>query len=153
MRADYCLKFGEIDDLSSWMDLVILVRANFPGLENDEEIENHKQTVMKNIKRNSAICVKKDNAVVGVLIFSFNQNCLSCMAVHPDHRRNGIASAMIEKMLAVLPLDKNIWVTTFREDDKKGISPRALYKKFGFVEDELNIEFDYPHQKFVLHRK
>jgi len=37
--------------------------------------------------------------------------------------------------------------------DEKGIKPRALYKKFGFSEDELTIEFGYPHQKFILHRK
>ena len=27
---------------------------------------------------------------------------------------------------------------------------QALYKKFGFVEDELIEEFGYPNQKFVL---
>jgi len=44
-------------------------------------------------------------------------------------------------------------VYTFRENDEKGIAPRALYKKFGFVEGELNMELNYPHQKFILHRK
>ena len=79
-------------------------------------------------------------------------NDLSCMAVHPEHRRNGIASAMIKKMLSILPFNKDVWVTTFREGDDKGVSPRALYKKMGFVEDELTMDFDYPHQKFVLRR-
>lgn len=40
-----------------------------------------------------------------------------------------------------------------REGDVKGIAPRPLYKKFGFEEDELIIEFEYPVQKFILHRK
>lgn len=75
------------------------------------------------------------------------------MAVHPSHRRKGIASAMIEKMLSLFPNEVDITVTTFREDDIKGIAPRALYKKYGFEEDELVTEFDYPNQKFVLHRK
>lgn len=153
MKSDYFLKFGEINDLSSWMDLVTLMRSNFPPLENDEELEKYKQTVIKNMNRQSAICVKKNDVVVGVLIFSFNVNCLSCMAVHPEHRRKGIASAMIDKMLSILPSDRDVWVTTFREDDEKGVSPRALYKQFGFVEDDLIMEFDYPHQKFVLHRQ
>ena len=152
MKDKYVLKFGEIDDLTSWMDLVTLVRHNFPPLIDNEELEKHKQTVIKNMDRKSAICVKEENKVVGVLIFSFNQNCLSCMAVHPEHRRNSIASAMIEKMLAVLPSNKDVWVTTFREEDNKGIAPRTLYKKFGFVEDALTMDFDYPHQKFILHR-
>ena len=46
---------------------------------------------------------------------------------------------------------KDITVSTFRENDSKGAAPRALYKKFGFAEDELIEEFGYPNQKFVLH--
>lgn len=42
-------------------------------------------------------------------------------------------------------------MSTFREDDIKGIAPRSLYKKFGFEEDELIEEFGYPNQRFVLH--
>ncbi|QSX06581.1 GNAT family N-acetyltransferase [Sedimentibacter sp. zth1] len=92
------------------------------------------------------------NIVVGILLFSYNQSCLSCMAVHPSYRKRGIATAMINKMLSIMPKGKDITVSTFIENDNKGIAPRALYKKFGFVEDELCIEFNYPNQKFVLHR-
>jgi ribosomal protein S18 acetylase RimI-like enzyme len=152
MKDSYTLKLGEINDLSSWMELVVLVRLNFPGLEDDKEIENHKQAVIKNINRKTAICVKKDDTVVGVLIFSKDRSEIGCMAVHPKHRRSGIATTMISKVLSILPLDKNIKVNTFREEDEKGVSPRALYKKLGFVEDELNMEFNYPHQKFILYR-
>jgi hypothetical protein len=56
-------------------------------------------------------------------------------------------------MISLFPSDVNISVTTFRKDDMKGIAPRSLYKKYGFEEDELVIEFEYPHQKFILHRK
>ena len=48
MKDNYVLKFGETKDLSSWMELVTLVRNNFPGLENDEEIEKHEQIVIRN---------------------------------------------------------------------------------------------------------
>ena len=75
------------------------------------------------------------------------------MAVNPNHRRKGIASAMIEKMISLFPDNLDISVTTFRENDIKGIAPRPLYKKYGFEEDELVIEFEYPEQKFILHRK
>lgn len=40
---------------------------------------------------------------------------------------------------------------TFRENDDKGIAPRALYSKFGFQEGELTEEFGYPNQVFVLY--
>lgn len=146
------LKMAELSDLGPWMELVEVVKHNFPGLDTDKEINDYKQVVIKNINRNSAICVKHKDKVVGVLIFSYNQKCLSCMAVHPEYRQRGIGAAMVEKMLCLLPEGEDIWVITFREDDEKGIAPRALYKKFGFVEDELLIDRNYPHQKFILHR-
>lgn len=75
---------------------------------------------------------------------------ICCLAVSPEYRRCGIASALLEKALAELDRSREITVSTYREDDEKGVAPRALYKKYGFVEGELNIEFDYPNQKFVL---
>ena len=57
---------------------------------------------------------------------------------------------LLSKALEELDRTKNISVSTFREEDEKGTAPRALYKKFGFVEDELIEEFGYPNQKFVL---
>lgn len=153
LMEKYILKFAEIEDLASWMDMVEIVRYNFPLLEKDEELAKYKDIVIKNIKRKSALCVKDGNIVIGILIFSYNQKCLSCMAVHPDYRRRGIATALIEIMISVLPSDEDIWVITFREDDEKGKSPRALYKRIGFKEAELLMEHNYPHQKFVLYRK
>lgn len=75
------------------------------------------------------------------------------MAVHPNYRRNGIATKMIDLMLAELPDNCDVVVTTFRENDEKGNAPRALYKKIDFIEYKLGCEFDYPQQKFILHRK
>ncbi|WBW96810.1 GNAT family N-acetyltransferase [Oceanirhabdus sp. W0125-5] len=153
MNKEYSIQFAQTQDLDSWMRMIEIVKDNFPGLKTLEQFESYRQTVIKNINRETAICVKKLGQVVGVLIFSYNSKCLSCMAVHPDHRKKGIASAMITKMLELFPDDVDISVTTFIEGDVKGIAPRPLYKKFGFVEDELVEEFNYPHQRFVLHRK
>lgn len=153
MSEKYAIQFAELPDLDSWMKMIEIVRTNFPGLETTEQMESYKQTVIKNMNRYTAICAKYDNEIVGVLLFSYNAKCLSCMAVHPNHRRKGIATAMMEKMLSLFAKDVDIWVTTFRKEDEKGLEPRPLYKKFGFVEDELVEEFNYPHQKFVLHRR
>lgn len=111
---------------------------------------NNRKTLIKNIKAQNAICVKCQNEVVGVLLFSKENKILSCMAVHPAHRKKGIAAEMIAEMILLFPQCSEIWVTTFREDDPKGNAPRALYIKMGFVEDELAVEFEYPVQKFVL---
>lgn len=141
-----------LNDLRAWMALVKLVRWNFPGLETEKALSEYRQTVIKNIRRGTAICAKDAGKVVGVLLFSTRQNMLSCMAVHPDYRRQGIASRMIHRMLENLPGDRPVVVITFREGDEKGIAPRALYRKLGFVEGEFCNEFDYPEQKFILSR-
>ncbi len=118
--------------------------------DTDEEIKNYRNTLLKNIKRNTALCVKSKDDIVGFLIYSLSSNCLGCMAVHPDHRRNGIGSLMIDKMLNHFPVNSTITVSTFRENDSLGVAPRALYRKLGFIESELTVEFGYPHQKFYL---
>jgi hypothetical protein len=41
-----------MDELTSWMDLITLVRYNFPLLESDDELENYRQTVKKTLTGN-----------------------------------------------------------------------------------------------------
>ena len=148
MEDPYVLQLAVSEDVGNWMDMVHAVKDNFPGIIIDE----YKKILEKNISRQTALCVKYYDQIVGVLLFSIYSKCLSCMAVHPLHRKKGIGSALVEKMISLFPNDKDIWVSTFREDDMLGNAPRALYKKFGFVEDELTIEHGYPNQKFVLRR-
>ena len=143
--------FGEYSDIESWMKLVRKVSWNFPGLETEESINEHKQTVLKFIDKKQALCVKNEETVVGVLLFSRGRNMICCLAVEPEQRKHGIASMMLGKALDELDRNRNITVSTFRENDVKGIAPRALYKKFGFREGEMTEEFGYPNQVFVLH--
>lgn len=144
--------FGTESDIESWMELVRKVSWNFPGLETSEEIEEHKKTVLKFMDQRRALCVKKSDKVVGVLLFSKKMNMICCLAVDPDYRKQGIASALLEKAIDGLDINRDITVSTFREEDEKGAAPRALYKKYGFKEDELIEEFGYPNQRFILHR-
>ena len=130
--------------------MVKQVSWNFPGLETEESIEEHKMTVLKFISRRQALCVKDNKEVVGVLLFSRNKNMICCLAVSPEHRKRGIASALLIKALSELDRNKDITVSTFRDNYDKGIAPRALYKGFGFEEGELTKEFGYPNQVFVL---
>ena len=76
---------------------------------------------------------------------------ICCLAVEPEHRREGIASILLRKALNELDARREITVSTFRENDEKGIAARAPYRKFGFQEGELTEEFGYPNQLFVLH--
>ena len=144
------VEFGKVSYIDSWMTLVRKVSWNFPGLETEEGIIDHRNTVLEFMSKNQAICVRENNRVIGVLLFSRYHNMICCLAVDPDFRRQGIASMLLEKALQELDRNRDITVSTFREDDEKGRAPRALYKKFGFKEGELTVEFGYPNQVFVL---
>lgn len=143
--------FGDISYIDSWMRLVRKVSWNFPGLETEEGLDEHKQTVLKFMNKKQALCVRNNETIVGVLLFSRNRNMICCLAVDPDHRKQGLASILLKKALDELDRSKEITVSTFRENDDKGIAPRALYRKFGFQEGELTEEFGYPNQVFVLY--
>ena len=145
--------FGTPSDIESWMNLVNQVSWNFPGLETQEKIDEHKETVLRFMSKKQALCIKDKNEVAGVILFSRKHNMICCLAVSPQYRRCGIASKLLEKALGELNPNMDISVSTFREDDEKGIAPRTLYKKFGFVEDELIEEFGYPNQRFVIRGK
>lgn len=133
------------------MNLVTLVRRNFPGLETQEKLDEHKATVLRFMGKRQAICVKEDNKIVGVMLFSRGHNMICCLAVSPDYRRRGVASMLMDEAFRNLDRTKEISVSTFRADDEKGPAPRALYEKYGFIEDALIEEMDYPNQKYVLH--
>ena len=144
------VEYGTPADLDSWMKLVRKVSWNFPGLETEEALTEHRQTVSEFIREHRAVCVKDEGEIVGVLLFSTEHNMICFLAVDPDYRKQGIASALLEKAISQLDRAKDITVSTFREEDEKGAAPRALYRKFGFVEGELTVEFGYPNQVFVL---
>lgn len=145
------LVYGSPADITAWMELVKLVSWNFPGLETSDKIEEHRQTVLKFMDRGEAVCVKDEEQIAGVLLFSRKHNMICCLAVSPDYRRRGIAAMMLTEVLNRLDRERDITVSTFRENDSKGTAPRALYQKFGFVEGKLLEEFGYPNQEFILH--
>ncbi len=143
--------WGDSSLIDSWMQLVRKVSWIFPGLETEERLDEHKKTVLKFMDKKQALCVRSRETVVGVLLFSRSRNMICCLAVDPAHQKQGLASVLLRKALDELDRSKDITVSTFRENDDKGIAPRALYKKFGFQEGEMTEEFGYPNQVFVLH--
>ena len=143
--------FGDNSCIDSWMQLVRAVSRSFPGLETEESIDEHQQTVLKFMSKKQALCVRDKEIVIGVLLFSRSRNMICCLAVDPAHRKQGLASILLRKALDELDRSKDITVSTFRENDDKGIAPRALYRKYGFLEGEMTEEFGYPNQVFVLY--
>lgn len=145
------LFYGVPEDIEKWMSLVTEVRWNFPGLETEDKLNDHRTTVLKFMGKRQAICVKEVNEIVGVMLFSRGHNMICCLAVSPAYRRRSVASMLMDEALRNLDRTKEISVSTFRADDEKGPAPRALYEKYGFVADALVMELNYPNQKYVLH--
>lgn len=144
------VEWGKCSDIEDWMKLVEEISSNFPGLETKEKLDEHKETVLRFIGKKQALCVKNGTKIIGVILFSRGHNMVCCLGVSPKYRRCGIATNLLEKAISELDKNKDIIVSTFRENDEKGVAPRALYKRFGFVEGEYIEEFGYPNQKFVL---
>lgn len=142
------VKFANFDDVPQWMSLIDIVEDHFPGLDKDD----YQKSLLECIQRKEALCAKIQGKVVGALLFSIAGSTLAFLAVHPEFRRCGIAVEMVEAMIGIFPKDSNIWVTTFRKDDKKGDAARALYLRCGFMAGELVVEMDYPCQRFVFCR-
>ena len=145
------LLYGMPEDIEKWMQLVNQLSWNFPGLETQEKLDEHKTTVIKFMDKRQAICVKVGCEIAGVILFSRGHNMICCLGVSPDHRRRGIASMLMSEALQNLDRTREISVCTFRANDEKGIAPRALYEKYGFIEDALVETMGYPNQKYILH--
>ena len=146
MNQECAVGYASEADIDAWMDLVALVRDAFPGLSLGE----YRGNLRKAIAERRALCAKDARGLLGVL--SDQHNGIGFLAVHPEARGRGVASALVRMMLDVLPADQDIFVTTYREDDPLGAAPRALYKRLGFEEAELVTRYGYPCQQFVLRR-
>ena len=146
------IKLGVKSDIDGWMNVVDKVKDSFPGLETEEAMDEHRETVLDFMSKGSAVCAEIDGKIVGTLLFSKDDNVLCFLAVDPEYRRQHIAEKMVEYMLTVLDSEKEVVVTTYREGVPEGVAARAFYKRLGFVEGKLTEEFGSPVQEFTLYR-
>ena len=147
------LDHGRPKDVDRWMHLVQTVSSSFPGLETEEALTEHRQTVLDFMDKQEAICAKQNDEIVGVLLFSRENNILCFLAVDPAYHRQHIAEKMFRFMLPQMNTEKPITVITYREGISEGIAARAFYQKLGFVPGKLTVEFGSEVQEFVLDPK
>ena len=149
---DVEISFAHPCDIDRWMALVDRVKAAFPGLETPEAMAEHISTVLGFMERNAALCAKINGNIVGVLLFSREDRVLCFLAVDPGFRRRHIAEKLVRHMFTFLDTDRDVTVTTYREDVPEGRAARAFYRHLGFVEGRLTEEFGSLVQEFVLVR-
>ncbi|MDQ1254164.1 MAG: hypothetical protein QG646_3390 [Euryarchaeota archaeon] len=139
------IEFAQSNDIDGWMELLELVKEDFPGLDMNE----YKKGLSKRILEKSALAAKENGILVGALLFSRESRELEFLSAHPQYRRLGTATALIWYMFALFPKGSCFSVITYREDDPKGKAARELYKRIGFMPGELITIFDYPCKKFL----
>ncbi len=139
-------------DVDCWMALVNKVKGNFPGLETEEALAEHRRTVLEFMDKGCAICAKEEDRIVGTLLFTGQTNTLCFLAVDAEYRRQHIGEKMFSYMLTFMDAGKDITVTTYRAEALEGIPARMFYKKMGFAEGKLTEEFGSPVQELVLKR-
>ncbi|MEA4986772.1 MAG: GNAT family N-acetyltransferase [Anaerovorax sp.] len=145
--AERDILFATLEDVEIWMDLVRLVVDGFPYLIEDDYLKILKQCIIDQ----RALIIKDKSIAIGIMIFSYDTGSIDFLGIHPQYRKQGVAKALLKKVIKEYLKGKEISITTFREGDKADTGYREVYKSLGFAESELLIEFGYPTQKFVLH--
>lgn len=141
--------FAVDSDIPAWMDLVHLVVDGFPYLKEDEYLEQLKRCIQKK----QALIIKDEATIIGAMAFDNETGSIDFLGVHPQYRKRDIAKAFLQKLWSEILKDTPISITTFREGDKADPGYREVFKKLGFAEAELLIEFGYPTQKLILPKK
>lgn len=141
--------FAVTDDIPIWMDLVRLTIDGFPCLNE----EAYRVQLQDCICHKRALILKDGNTVIGIMAFQKESGSIDFLGIHPQYRKQEIAGAFLQKALEELvSADTDVSVTTFREGDKADTGYRSMFKRLGFAEAELLMEFGYPTQRMVLQK-
>ena len=114
------IELGTKQDIDGWMNLVEKVKDAFPGLETKDALNEHKNSVLNFMDKASAICAKEQGKIVGILLFSFENNEICFLAVDAEFRRQHIAEKMVSFMLSKMDSQRNVFVTTYRDVVSEG---------------------------------
>lgn len=144
------IRTAEKNDINNWMNFVDKVKDVFPGLETEEALLEHKNTVLNFMEKGLAVCAEEDGKIIGTLLFLKDEGQLCFLAVNTAYRRRHTAEKMVKLAMEEIPENIDVTVTTYREGDPEGVAARAFYKSLGFEEGALKEEFGSPVQEFVL---
>ncbi len=77
MRNKIIADFAKEVDIDIWMNLVEIVKEDFPGLI----IEDYRKILKEGIQQRTALIVKDETKAIGVLIFSYKNKEIAFLAV------------------------------------------------------------------------
>ena len=84
------------------------------------------------------------------MTFSVATDSIDFLAIHPQYRNLGLTQLFIAKLSQELQPGHALSLTTYRAGDKADTGWRNEYRRLGFQEAELLVEFGYPTQRFKL---
>lgn len=163
------IKFATTEDVDDWMELVSLTIDGYPCLDKGDYTANLYQYIADKkaliLREGAALAQTNWNAAtelpptegkgryhkaIGVMGFSPDTGNIDFLAVHPQYRHLGITKLFLDKLAKELLCGKEITLTTYRAGDKADTGWREEYRRLGFAERELLVEYGYPTQRFVL---
>lgn len=83
-------------------------------------------------RNNIGMVARADRAIVGFMIYELcpKELTLHRIAVHPNHRREGVGRALIEKLTGKLSIDKRTRIETLVPEDS--LSSQLFFRDMGF---------------------
>ena len=140
------IKFATSADVDAWMELVRLTVDGYPRLDEAE----YKDKLHQYIADSKALILRDGEMAAGIMGFSRDTGNIDFLAVHPQYRHTGVTRLFLGKIMDGLSCGKEISVTTYRAGDKADTGYREEYRRIGFAEKELLVEYGYPVQRLVL---
>lgn len=140
------IKFATSADVDAWMELVRLTVDGYPRLDEAE----YKDKLHQYIADSKALILRDEEMAAGIMGFSRDTGNIDFLAVHPQYRHTGVTELFLGKIMDGLSCGKEISVTTYRTGDKADTGYREEYRRIGFAEKELLVEYGYPVQRLVL---
>lgn len=148
-------------DAADWMQLARLKLDGYPYFDESEYMEN----LYRYMADGRALILRDSSRAVGILAFSAMsgrngikdvaqggsvQGSIDYLAVHPQYQGIGVEELFLGKLSSEIFPGAEISVTTYRAGDKADTGYRKLYRRLGFRERELLVEFGYPTQRFTF---
>ncbi len=140
------IKPAQTADIPAWLDLVNLTVDGYPCLKKTEYLTKLQQY----INSQQALVLQIGQTAIGAMTFSVATDSIDFLAIHPQYRNLGLTQLFIAKLSQELQPGHALSLTTYRAGDKADTGWRNEYRRLGFQEAELLVEFGYPTQRFKL---
>lgn len=148
MKQQTVILFAREADVPDILSIYASCQDNLPPLDPDGFL----RLLRHNLRRSSVLLAVRGERASGVCIYSPVLRRISLLAVLPEARGMGVATALLDEALRQLP-PGDVSVETFCDDDMRGTAALALYRKAGFHPVKRLYGYEYPMQELRLCRK